>query len=171
WDANNANKMRIRNSSGSADFRYDSLALMQAGGANRKWEIAVPNGRYQVRLVAGDPNFTDSKYKMNLEGQLALSGTPSGNTHWFRSTPIDDVTDGKLTLTNASGAQNNKICWIDLKAAPEGAATGPVTGGFNLPVNLFTNTTQGTRSPNGLFSDTQTDDRQLWTELKRIRIH
>jgi uncharacterized delta-60 repeat protein len=170
WDKNNANKMRIRNSAGSPDFRYDSLALMQAGGANRKWEIAVPNGRYEVRLVAGDPNFTDSKYKMNLEGQLALSGTPGGDVHWFRSTSIVDVTDGRLTLTNASGAQNNKIAWIDIKAAPIGAATGPLMGAFNLPVLLFSDTTQGTRGNDGLFSDTQIDDRSIWVELRRISI-
>jgi len=170
WDKDNTSKMRNRNSTGSADFRYDSLALMQASGGSGKWELAVPNGRYEVRLVAGDANFTDSKYKMNLEGQRGLTGDAGGNVHWFRSTSIVDVTDGRLTLTNGSGAQNNKIDWIDIKAAPLGAAAGAVTGASNLPVNLFTNSTQGQRGTDGLFSDTQLDDRQIWAELKLIRI-
>jgi uncharacterized delta-60 repeat protein len=170
WEKNIANKMRIRNSAGSTDFRYDSLALMQPGGANHKWELAVPNGRYEVRLVAGDPNSTDSKYKMNLEGQLALEGTPGGNLHWFRSTSIVDVTDGRLTLTNASGAKENKIDFIDIKAAPLTGTPGPVTGASNLPVNLFTNTTQGTRNQDGLFSDTQIDDRDIWSDVRLVRI-
>jgi hypothetical protein len=75
WDADNAANTRIRGSVGSPDYRYDSNASMQANGANRKWEMVVPNGRYEVRLVAGDATATDSVYKMNLEGQLALSGT------------------------------------------------------------------------------------------------
>ena len=172
WDADNSSKMRIRNSAASPDFRYDSLALMQAGGANRKWEIAVPNGLYYVRLVAGDPNFTDSKYKMNLEGQLALSGTPSGDTRWFRSTSVVNVTDGRLTLSNANGSQNNKIDWIDIKAAPLGTPTGMVAGASNLPVNRYAanNPTQGTVGTSGLFSDTRIDDRQLWVEVRRLVI-
>jgi len=58
WDADNTANMRIRGSTGSPDFRYDSMALMQKDGVSRKWEIAVPNGMYEIRLVAGDPSFT-----------------------------------------------------------------------------------------------------------------
>lgn len=164
WDKDNAANMRIRNNGGSPDFRYDSQALLQKNSANRSWEVAVPNGVYEVRLVAGDPTATDSKYKLNLEAQLALSGNPSGNTHWFRSTSIVNVIDGKLTLTNASGSSNNKIAFIDIKAAPLGATPGAVSGASNMPVKLFSSATasQWTRQSNGLFSDQQLDDTTIW---------
>src|SRR5262249_38623416 len=94
WNGDNTANARIPRSAGSPDFRYDTFNHMQKNGANRQWEISLPNGTYEVRLVAGDPNGTDSVYKMNLEGSRALTGTPSGDTHWFRSTSIVNVTDG-----------------------------------------------------------------------------
>ena len=88
----------------------------------------MPNGLYVVTLAAADADATDSVYKFNLEGSLALSGTPDGLTHWYRSTTVVQVTDGRLTLTNAAGAQNNKINFVEVQAAGLGAVPGPVTG-------------------------------------------
>ncbi len=134
WDADNTANARIRNNAGSPDSRYDTLIKMQ-DGVDRKWEIALPNGVYEVHLVAGDPSFTDSVYKLNLESVLSLEGTPSGNTRWFERTMWIPVNDGRLTLSNAAGAINNKIAYIDIKAAPVGvSATRAVTD--NIPVLL-----------------------------------
>jgi uncharacterized delta-60 repeat protein len=161
WDADNKANARSRGNAGSPDPRYDTFNDMQLGGADRKWEIAVPNGLYQVRLVAGDPIATDSVYKMNLEGKIALSATPSGDTRWFRSTNYVLVRDGRLTLSNAPGAVNNKIAFIDIKAAPIGAKVHAVA--LNLPVKLYSPATAGnwTKKPSGLFSDNQLDE-ALW---------
>ena len=134
WDADNTANARNRNNPRSPDFRYDTYNHMQKNGANRKWEIALPNGMYQVTILAGDPNATDSTYKMNLEGKPALSGKPGGNTRWIVSTVNVQVNDGRLTLSNAAGAQNNKIAMIDIKGAPLGAVAGPVQ--VNVPVQL-----------------------------------
>jgi hypothetical protein len=134
---------------------------MQKNGANRKWEVAVPNGLYIVRLVAGDPKDTDSTHRMNLEGKLALSGKATGDVRWFRSTNYVEVTDGRLTLSNGTGAINNKIAFLDIKAAPLGAQPGPVA--INLPVKLFSNATRNEWKVNshGTFSDKQIDE-PLW---------
>ena len=43
WDTDNSGNARNRGNRRSPDFRYDSLNHMQRNGANRKWEIAVPN--------------------------------------------------------------------------------------------------------------------------------
>jgi uncharacterized delta-60 repeat protein len=160
WDADNTANARARNSTGSPDLRYDTLIKMQ-DGVDRSWEMAVPNGMYTVRIVAGDPSNTDSVYKLNLEGQLALSGTPSGDTRWFRSTVNVQVRDGRLTLSNAVGSKNNKIAFLDIKGAAPGAVPGPVAA--NLPVQLFSAATASLwhRTPNGLFSDNQIDE-PLW---------
>jgi hypothetical protein len=115
-----------------------------------------------VRLVAGDPGATDSFHAMNLEGQAVLIARPAGDVRWFRSSSYVQVDDGRLTLTNSSVAQNNKIAFIDIKAAPTGATPGVITP-VALPVRLYSQTTSSlwTRKPNGLFSDNQIDE-TLW---------
>jgi hypothetical protein len=135
---------------------------MQKDGANRRWEIAVPNGIYEVRIVAGDPSNIDAVYRMDLEGKRSLVGNPGGGTRWFRSTVRVRVSDGRLTLSNGSGAVNNRICFLDLKSAPLCATTeGKIAA--DLPVQLKTPATAGnwTARPNGLFSDNQIDE-TLW---------
>jgi len=140
WDADNSANARDRNDPLTPSEQFDGFNQTQKNGADRKWEIAVPNGVYLVTLAAGDAGATDSDYRFNLEGALALSGKPSGNTRWYRSTTYVLVTDGRLTLTNGAGASNNKIDFIEVTAAPLGAVPGPVTGsvGVNLlpfPIN------------------------------------
>jgi uncharacterized delta-60 repeat protein len=127
WDTDNSANARTRGNAASPDFRFDTFNHMQKSGADRKWEIAVPNGMYQVTLTAGDPNATDSVYRINLEGQLALSGTPSGDVHWFTRTTNVIVTDGKLTVSNGAGAVNNKLAFIDIKNPSYGSQPGTVT--------------------------------------------
>jgi uncharacterized delta-60 repeat protein len=161
WDADNTAQTRRRNSPGSPDAFYDTYNHMQKNGANRKWEIALPNGLYTVRLVAGDPGATDSVYNISLEGQPVLSGTPTGDVRWFRSTTNVRVTDGRLTLASAAGAVNNKIAFIDIKAAGLRERAGPKTA--TLPVRLYgpATTSMWHRKPNGLFADNQIDE-PLW---------
>jgi hypothetical protein len=83
---------------------------------NARWEMAVPNGTYRVRVVSGDASYTDSVYRINVEGALAINGTPTSSTRWFDNTVTVTVTDGRLTISNASGAANNKICFVEVTA-------------------------------------------------------
>jgi uncharacterized delta-60 repeat protein len=161
WDADNTANARRRNSAGSPDARYDTFNHMQKAGASRKWEIALPNGLYTVRLVAGDPSAADSVYRMSLEGQRVLVGTPGGDVRWFRSTTNVLVTDGRLTLSNAAGAKNNKIAFIDIQGAGIRAKAGPVTA--SLPVRLYGPATLNNwhSKPNGTRADDQIDE-PLW---------
>ena len=85
WDVNNASFARDRNSTLSADQRYDTLTHMNRLGGGTKWELAVPNGTYEVHLVAGDAAAYDSIYAINVEGNdvsidmsLTSPGCPSG---------------------------------------------------------------------------------------------
>jgi uncharacterized delta-60 repeat protein len=133
WDADNRANARVRNNAGSPNALYDTLNHMQKNG-NRKWEFAVQDGLYEVTLIAGDPSNTDSVYKMNLENTLVLSGKPSGNTRWFYSIARVQVNDGRLTLTNAPGAVNNRVCYIEINAAAPNKSAGPVVS--NVPVQL-----------------------------------
>lgn len=136
WDVDNTANARDRGTASAPGMSliYQTFNHMQKPGGASKWEFAVPNGMYQVKLAAGDPQQTDSDYKMNLEGQLALSGKPSGLVRWFERTVNVQVNDGRLTLTNATGAQNNKIAFIEIRSAAPGATAGAVTD--NTPVHL-----------------------------------
>ena len=86
----------------------------------------------------------------------------SATTVYHQVRTFVEVTDGRLTVTNGSGAQNNKIAFLDIKSAPIGAQVGSVTG--TLPVSLFGPATQNqwTKGSDGLFSDKLIDDTTIW---------
>jgi mono/diheme cytochrome c family protein len=131
WNVRNTSFTRDRNSTRSPDQRYDTLNHMQKSGGARSWEIAVPNGTYNVFVVSGDADHFDSVFRVNVEGILTVSGTPTTSTRWLSGTRTVTVSDGRLTVGNGSGASNNKICFIDItavSAAPQSITTeGPLT--------------------------------------------
>jgi glucose/arabinose dehydrogenase len=115
WNADNVSQMRDRNSSASPDQRYDTLAYMQRPqNPDAVWEIAVPNGSYRVRLVAGDPSYFDILYKLGVEGVLTVNGTSSSAARWVEGTSTVTVSDGRLTIRSAAGATANKICFVEI---------------------------------------------------------
>lgn len=126
WNSGNTSFARDRNSSRSSDQRYDTLNHMQKSGGARTWEIAVPNGTYSVFVVAGDADHYDSVFRINVEGQLTVSGTPRSTARWISGTRTVTVSDGRLTVSNGSGASNNKICFIDITPAGMVSATAAV---------------------------------------------
>jgi len=114
WNAANDNT-RDRNDPTSPDDRYDTLNHMQKpNNPNAVWEIEVPNGSYDVHVVMGDAANINSVYRLNAEGTLIVNGTPTASQRWLEGTATVTVSDGRLTLGNASGAQNNKINFVEL---------------------------------------------------------
>ena len=117
WNAAN-NSAIDRNSSLSPDQRYDTFAQMQVGG-NFSWEIAVPNGAYNVKLFAGDPVSNNAFYHLFAESTQLINGAPSNAQRWIGANNVVNVTDGRLTITNGANAVNNKINFIEVtKATP-----------------------------------------------------
>ncbi len=114
WNLNNSTTARDRNSLRSPDQRYDTLQHMQVVGAGSSWELALPNGSYSVFLVCGDASAFDSVYRVNVEGTLAVSGTPTTTTRWHSGTRTVAVSDGRLTISNGTGAVNNKVCFVEV---------------------------------------------------------
>ncbi|HAV60908.1 MAG TPA: hypothetical protein DCY13_00900 [Verrucomicrobiales bacterium] len=132
WNASNTAHARDRNSSRSPDQRYDTLNHMQKSGGARTWEIAVPNGSYSVFVVAGDAGHFDSVFRINVEGQLTVTGTPTSANRWVSGTRTVAVSDGRLTISSGSGASNNKICFVDISPAGGGGAATVVTPAVEL---------------------------------------
>ena len=115
WNAPMGVIVRDLNAPNSADQRFDTFALMQGpANPNAHWGLAVPNGTYQVRVVAGSPTNTNSVYKIDVEGVRAIDGTASASNLWFDNTVTVIVTDGRLTVKNAAGARGNKINFIEV---------------------------------------------------------
>jgi hypothetical protein len=113
WNLSAAAFTRDRNLFNS-DQRRDTLVHTQQFGI-RTWEIQVPNGQYKIRLVAGDPQYFIGHYKFNAEGALALDGVPSSTRRFIEAERTVNVTDGRLTISNAAGAENNRLNYIDIK--------------------------------------------------------
>src|SRR5260221_13119420 len=119
---------------------------MQKGGGC-SWEIALANGTYSVRIVAGDQTAIDSVYNITAEGVTVVSGTPDAATHWFDGTQNITVSDGRLTITNSASATNNKICFIDITGA--GGPTNTPTNTTGGPTNTPRRTPTITNTPVG----------------------
>ena len=164
WDLDNRSTMRDRNSVRSPDQRFDTLAHTQFYGV-RKWEIAIPNGSYQVRLVAGDPDYTNSVYRFSVEGVTAPGGTPTSANRWFDDTVNVTVRDGRLTVSNAPGSDNNRISFVEVYTLDDGNTnTAPVvSAGPNRTVTLPASASlAGTASDDGLPGDTLTS---TWSKV------
>ncbi|HYV35366.1 MAG TPA: fibronectin type III domain-containing protein, partial [Gemmataceae bacterium] len=133
WNVDDSDNTRDRNDPASPDQRYDTLIHMDV---TQFWEIAVPNGSYILHIVSGDPSYTDSVHKINVEGALAINFTPTVGNFWKEATVTVTVNDGRLTVTPASGAINDKLNYIDITAnapaIPPPAPTGlTATAGIN----------------------------------------
>jgi len=77
----------------------------------------VPNGTYDVHVVAGDASFIDSTHVIDLEGQIALQGTPTAAAPWIESIVRVTVSDGRLTVSSDVTGSNDKIDYIDINTA------------------------------------------------------
>jgi len=110
WDRDITADSRERNV--RADKRYDTLIHFQKGAA-ATWEIVIPNGKYDILMVCGDPSNTDQTNTLDVEGLIFTD--PNGQTGNFdKYTGTVEVKDGRLTVKPAAGASNAKISFIDI---------------------------------------------------------
>ncbi|MDD9206330.1 hypothetical protein PU560_07595, partial [Georgenia sp. 10Sc9-8] len=78
---------------------------------NGTWELALPNGQYQVELAVGDANYTDSTHGVAVEGVGVIDGyQPTGAEPFGTGSAAVTVQDGRLTMTNTG--TNTKVNWI-----------------------------------------------------------
>ncbi|MBC8160026.1 MAG: choice-of-anchor D domain-containing protein [Roseiflexaceae bacterium] len=128
-----------------ADQRLDTLIHMQMPSALGSWELALPNGSYDVTVAAGDseiPASTDF-HSIRVEGVTAISQfSPSGGngtfTHHATAAVRVTVSDGKLTI-DATGGTNTKINYVDIASASTRPSVTNVT-----PANNATNVLRNT---------------------------
>jgi lysophospholipase L1-like esterase len=125
WSEANTAQAVDRNAKNSKDQRYDTFNQLAKGRRNLKWEIAVPDGLYQVRIVAGDAKDTGNVYRIKAEGKMVVNRTiPVGSkSRWASGALNVTVKDGRLTIVSGPGAVRNKICFIDIVQLRNSAGT------------------------------------------------
>lgn len=129
WNADNSATARERNSPMAPDQRYDTLIhLQKPENPDAVWEIALPPGVYDVYGVAGDPEFVDGIMQSLAEGRGLLNGVPSDNQRFISGLAAAvAVTDGRLTIRSGSGADNNKLLFLEIYKLAD-LPTPPPTG-------------------------------------------
>ncbi len=107
----------------SKTHRNDTHINMQTGG-NRTWEIAVPHaGNYLVSLVSGDPSTPNERIGISVEGEIGIAAMTKPNKRFLEGILTVSVTDGKLTISNLPGYNENKINYLSIVAVD--GVTGP----------------------------------------------
>ncbi|MFU8945160.1 malectin domain-containing carbohydrate-binding protein [Mycetocola zhadangensis] len=110
--------------------RVDSMIHMQYGDVNGgtgtngvknegQWELAVPQGLYQVTVAVGDEpgaeGVYDSNHVVNIEGSVGIeSYVATAGAEYKTVTTTVGVWDGKLTV-DAEGGTNTKLGYVDVK--------------------------------------------------------
>jgi hypothetical protein len=100
-----------RNIAASPDARYDTAVMLTSGGT---WEMAVPNGMYDVKIFAGTGDSGSlSAQKFSIEGvPTAQTQAPAKTAgSWFEEGVTVVVTDGRLTITANPGSS---ICFVQI---------------------------------------------------------
>jgi len=110
WNVNIAGDSRDRGA--HSDQRYDSLIHMHKG-SSKTWELEIPNGNYVVEILMGDPSHTNQVNNILIEGTSVVDPDGQDNFDLHAGVRIT-VSDGKLTIVEAGGADNTKLCYINI---------------------------------------------------------
>jgi len=137
WTSNLSSGARDRNNALNApDQRFDTLLHMW----DASWAIALPSGQYDVRLVMGDPSYTDCDCAVSLEGVTAIDQPTSSSNRFVESDLSVTVTDGMLTLENLSSGAVNKVAFIEIRQDTGSTDTSPNQFNFSDKTNAELNT-------------------------------
>jgi hypothetical protein len=99
WNVSHTSYTRKRGV--NADLRLDTLCHFHAAG---KWEVAVPNGTYNVLVSVGDPS-NASSFTINVEGVSYWKAAALAANHFLSATKSVTVTDGRLTIDEGAAAE------------------------------------------------------------------
>lgn len=119
WNNDHSAQGRDRNAVN--DQRQDSFIRMQAGA---KWEMAVPNGEYDLVISVGDAT-TASTNTLNVEGTIVWSAAACAAGAFQVKTLRVMVADGRLTLDNGRAA--DRATALDYVNITSVSSTEPAT--------------------------------------------
>jgi hypothetical protein len=142
WNADKSASALARTN--GTDTLHNTLIPMGTSGSGSIWELALPNARYNVRIVAGDPTSPNGTQHVTVEGASFLNAATNSGTPFADVTSVVNVTDGRLTVALGASALNTKICFIEVSSyavaaniAPYVVLTSPFDGAtFGTPPSL-----------------------------------
>ncbi|TVR46536.1 MAG: hypothetical protein EA402_02465, partial [Planctomycetota bacterium] len=105
-----AGSSRRRGDGGSPSLVHDTLTHSNG----EAWAIALPNGRYQVRIMAGDPAFPDTHNHIFANNIEVIKGSLSEEQPWIEGETVVPVSDGRLVLQPGPEGSRYKICSIEI---------------------------------------------------------
>ncbi len=118
WQVDVKDGARDRNSSDAPDQRYDTINHLQKDSLDKIWEIELPNGTYNLFMVCGDAEHTDQMNNFDIEGVVMEDpdGTAGTDFDFDEFEVTVELTDGRLTIQPAEGADNCKICFVHIES-------------------------------------------------------
>ncbi|HYE05908.1 MAG TPA: hypothetical protein VEL07_10375 [Planctomycetota bacterium] len=115
WDQDVSADARDRGVAGVAQ-EWDTFIHLQKV-APRRWEIALPNGSYEVRLALGDARYADQTNHVFAESVRIAD--PDGIDRLDEHVVVITVTDGRLAIRpDANLGAGAKLCFIEITAVP-----------------------------------------------------
>lgn len=114
WTTDSRGIMRDRNKTG--DQRLDTVAQIQQNGQSHTWELAVPNGQYEVTITAGDSRYLDGQHHIDAEGVRVMYGVQSTKKPYLKASKVVTVTDGKLTISPETSGVNSKLISVGVRS-------------------------------------------------------
>jgi hypothetical protein len=102
----------------SPDSRFDSFVRLKGGAV---WQVALPNGNYEVHLAAGDPVVRKRNCGLDVESVPLLRGEVRREQPWIEATAVVTVTDGKLEITAPAQFRGTKLSFLDITAVHDEA--------------------------------------------------
>lgn len=130
-----------RDRGGTGDLRLRTFVHMQLPAGSPgvatpgSWELAVPNGAYEVTVAVGDAGTAvNSNHWVEVEDQNAVAAfVPTATTKHRLATRTVTVRDGRLTVS-PQGGTNTKLDVVTVRGL---AGTAPAVSG-STPANLAT---------------------------------
>ena len=113
WKVPNFDNSRRRNAK-DVEERFLGFVHMTTSAKPNEWEIALPNGKYEVTIGAGDVDYLDSYNKIDAEKVTVLDFAPSLDKKYSAASAIVEVLDGKLTISMNKDAKNAKLCFVNI---------------------------------------------------------
>ncbi|SDQ67082.1 malectin domain-containing carbohydrate-binding protein [Quadrisphaera sp. DSM 44207] len=113
---NSANGRARTTGTATSDVRLNTYLHMQKSPpGNASWELAVPEGTYEVTVVVGDAGTPlDSTHQVTVEGSVAVGAfRPTSAVKHATGAVRVAVTDGRLTLSPVGGI-NTKIDYVEV---------------------------------------------------------
>jgi beta-glucanase (GH16 family) len=108
WNVDVAGQARLRHSS-SIPNEYDGLIAVSPG---EFWQVAVPNGSYQVSITLGDWKTTSGLHVVDVDG--TIESFKSTRQQWWQEWSVNvNVTDGLLEVSAPLGIKRLKSDEID----------------------------------------------------------